>query len=83
MTLFYYDRNLKNIEKLADHTKEAALKWHDYLVKNDIDIFIYETARTEEQQRENVRKGASQTMKSYHLVGQALDFVPVADGGRS
>lgn len=82
MTLYYYDRNLKNIEKLADHTKEAAMKWHNFLVENDIDILIYETIRTEAQQKENVRKGASQTMKSYHLVGQALDFVPV-DGART
>lgn len=83
MTLYYHDRNLKNIENLADHTKIAALKWYEYLVKNDIDVLIYETIRTEAQQRENVRKGASQTMKSYHLVGQALDFVPVAEGGRT
>ncbi|WP_420491286.1 M15 family metallopeptidase [Neobacillus drentensis] len=78
--LTYQKRNLDNINKLADHTKVAALKWHDYLVKNKIDILIYETIRTKAQQEENVRKGASQTMKSYHLVGQALDFVPIVNG---
>lgn len=83
MSLYYQDRNLKNIQQLADHTKIVALKWHEYLVTNDIDILIYETIRTESTQRENVRKGASQTMKSFHLVGQALDFVPVAEGGRT
>ncbi|EKN68084.1 L-alanyl-D-glutamate peptidase [Schinkia azotoformans LMG 9581] len=83
MTLTYYKRNLENIDKLADHTKIVALKWHDYLVKNDINILIYETIRTVEMQRENVRKGASKTMKSYHLVGQALDFVPVDSKGQS
>lgn len=82
MALYYHERNLKNIEKLADHTKEAAMKWHNYLVENDIDILIYETIRIEAQQKENVRKGVSQTIKSYHLVGQALDFVPV-DGART
>ena len=30
--------------------------------------------RTEAQQRENVRKGASQTMKSYHLVWTGVRF---------
>ncbi|MBT2725132.1 M15 family metallopeptidase [Bacillus sp. ISL-46] len=78
--MIYDKRNLSNIEKLADHTKIAALKWHDYLVENKIDILIYETIRTKAQQEENVRKGASQTMRSYHLVGQALDFVPVVKG---
>ena len=56
MALYYHDRNIKNIEKLADHTKEAAMKWHNFLVENDINILIYETIRTEAQQRENVRK---------------------------
>ncbi|CAF1861240.1 N-acetylmuramoyl-L-alanine amidase CwlH [Bacillus subtilis] len=73
----YDSRNRANIAKLADNTKAAALKWYDYLIDNKIDLLIYETIRTEAQQRANVAKGASQTMKSYHLVGQALDFVPV------
>ncbi|QLI77179.1 peptidoglycan-binding protein [Bacillus pumilus] len=77
MTLTYDKRNRENIAKLADNTKAAALKWYDYLVKENIDVLIYETIRTEAQQRQYVAKGASQTMRSYHLVGQALDFVPV------
>ncbi|EEN02889.1 L-alanyl-D-glutamate peptidase [Bacillus thuringiensis IBL 4222] len=44
-------------------------------------MLIYETIRTVERQREYVRKGASQTMRSYHLVGQALDFVPIQSNG--
>ncbi|WP_420869169.1 DUF3597 family protein [Cytobacillus horneckiae] len=83
MTLYYFQRNLDNIAKLADNTKAKALKWHEFLVKNDIDILIYETIRTEAKQRENVNKGASQTMKSYHLKGQALDFVPVNSKGET
>ncbi|WP_144666558.1 peptidoglycan-binding protein [Bacillus altitudinis] len=77
MALTYDRRNRENLAKLADNTKAAALKWYDYLVAENIDVLIYETIRTEAQQRENVAKGASQTMRSYHLVGQALDFVPV------
>lgn len=80
MVLTYQKRNLDNIAKLGDNTRAAALKWHNYLVANNIDLLIYETIRTVEQQRENVKKGASQTMKSYHLVGQALDFVPIVSG---
>ncbi|RAP08555.1 N-acetylmuramoyl-L-alanine amidase [Bacillus pumilus] len=77
MALTYDKRNRENIAKLADNTKAAALKWYDYLVQENIDVLIYETIRTEAQQRQYVAKGASQTMRSYHLVGQALDFVPV------
>jgi peptidoglycan LD-endopeptidase CwlK len=80
MTLTYDKRNLENIAKLGDHTKAAALKWHAFLVANKIDILIYETIRTVEDQRANIKKGASQTMRSYHIVGQALDFVPVVKG---
>lgn len=77
MTLLYQERNLENINKLADNTKAVALKWHEYCEKNGLQVLVYETIRTEAQQKANVAKGASQTMKSYHLVGQALDFVMV------
>jgi peptidoglycan LD-endopeptidase CwlK len=83
MTLFYEKRNLDNIVKLADHTRAAALQWHAFLVENNINVLIYETIRTQEKQREYVNSGASQTMKSYHLVGQALDFVPVDREGKT
>lgn len=81
--MIYEKRNLENIKKLADHTKEKALQWYDYCKKNNIEILIYETIRDVKTQRENVKKGVSQTMKSYHLVGQALDFVPVDQNGRA
>lgn len=42
-------------------------------------IFILEWTRSEATQRANVAKGASKTMKSYHLVGLAVDIVFVAD----
>ncbi|PEQ09879.1 SH3 domain-containing protein [Bacillus toyonensis] len=77
----YHTRNVNNLNKLADNTKNAALKWYQYCVANRIEVLIYETIRTVEQQRDYVRKGASQTMRSYHLVGQALDFVPIKLNG--
>ncbi|PFN77598.1 hypothetical protein COJ85_32025 [Bacillus sp. AFS076308] len=83
MMLTYQTRNLDNINKLANHAKIAAFKWHDYLVANNINVLIYETIRTIETQRANVKKGVSQTMKSYHSVGQALDFVPVDKNGKA
>ncbi|ERH56658.1 M15 family metallopeptidase [Bacillus amyloliquefaciens] len=83
MAMYYYSRNMDNINKLGDNTKAAAKKLMDYAEKNKIGVLIYETTRSEAQQRENVRKGASQTMKSYHLVGQALDFVPTGGYSKS
>lgn len=83
MTMYYYTRNMDNINKLADNTKAAAKKLLAYAEKNKIGVLIYETIRTEAQQRQNVNKGVSQTMKSYHLVGQALDFVPTGGYSKS
>lgn len=77
----YHNRNVSNLNKLADNTKAAAFKWYQYCIDNGIEVLIYETIRTVERQREYVRKGASQTMRSYHLVGQALDFVPIQSNG--
>lgn len=76
----YHERNLSNINKLAPNTKQAALKWYNYCIKNNINVLIYETTRTKERQEELVDNGKSQTRKSYHLVGQALDFVPIVNG---
>ncbi|WP_342546895.1 M15 family metallopeptidase [Lysinibacillus sp. FSL K6-4013] len=79
--MIYDTRNRTNINKLADHTKLAAINWYDYCINNQIQILIYETIRTVEQQKLNVANGKSQTMKSYHLVGQALDWVLVDANG--
>ncbi|WP_052728515.1 peptidoglycan-binding protein [Domibacillus tundrae] len=76
----YHKRNLGNLDDLAPNTKAQAMKWYQYCLDNKIDVLIYETIRTVAKQRENVKSGASETMKSYHLVGQALDFVPIKDG---
>lgn len=81
--MIYDKRNRENLSKLAVNTRRKALQWYEYCVKNNIDILIYETIRTKEKQREYVNKGVSKTMKSYHLVGQALDFVPVDNKGRA
>lgn len=41
----------------------------------DVDFGVVEGVRSVERQRELVAKGASQTMKSKHLVGEAVDLV--------
>lgn len=79
--MYYEKRNLENIEKLAPNTKRKTLEWYEYCKKHNIHILIYETIRSVEQQRLNVMNKKSKTMQSYHLVGQALDFVPVDSKG--
>ena len=73
--MIYDSRNRTNLDKLADYTKIAAYKWYQYCIDNKIQVLIYETIRSKEKQAENVRKGKSQTMNSWHLTGQALDWV--------
>lgn len=81
--MIYDTRNRTNLDKLADHTKIAAYKWYQYCMDNQIQVLIYETIRTVAQQKQNVANGKSQTMKSYHLVGQALDWVLVDTKGNT
>lgn len=77
----YYDkRNRATLNELADNTKKLAYQWYNYCIDNNIEILIYEAIRTKKEQQENVKRGASKTLHSYHLVGQALDFVPVKNG---
>lgn len=77
----YDKRNRTALDNLAPNTKAAAYEWYQFCLDNNIDILITETIRTKEKQAEYVKTGASQTMRSWHLVGQALDFVPVTSTG--
>lgn len=44
------------------------------------DFMVVEGLRTKATQAEYVKKGASQTMDSYHLTGHAVDLAPVENG---
>jgi hypothetical protein len=77
----YDKRNRATLDELAPNTRAAALKWYEYCVKNNVEILITDGIRTIEEQKANVARGASKTMKSYHLVGQAFDFVPLDSKG--
>ncbi|EAE2472388.1 M15 family metallopeptidase [Listeria innocua] len=75
MTMYYEERSRNNIAKLATNTRAKALEWFNWCCKNGIEVLVYETIRTKAQQSANVANGKSQTMRSYHIVGQAFDFV--------
>lgn len=47
----------------------------------EMDFAVNEGLRTIERQRQLVKSGASQTLKSNHLTGRAVDLVPTPNGG--
>lgn len=79
--MIYDKRNRDNLNKLADNTRQKAYQWYKWVSAQGIEILVYETIRTIKQQELNVANGASQTMRSYHIVGQALDWVLVDTKG--
>lgn len=50
------------------------------LMLSEQDFAVLEGVRTKERQLELVRKGASQTKNSKHLLGRAVDLVPIVAG---
>ena len=68
--------------KLSDRSKERLTGVHPDLVRvvmralelSEIDFAILEGLRTKERQAELVKAGASQTMRSRHLTGHAVDL---------
>lgn len=75
-------RSLKNLEgvhpQLVDVVKRA-------IKMTEQDFTVLDGVRTVEEQRENVRRGVSKTMNSYHLpqgdgFGHAVDLVPWVNG---
>lgn len=47
---------------------------------NDLDIGVIEGVRTMARQRRLLAAGATTTLKSRHLTGDAIDVVPIVDG---
>lgn len=77
--------------KLSNKSLDRLKGVHPDLVKvvkraielTEIDFSVGEGLRTIERQKELVAKGASQTMKSRHLTGHAVDLYAFVDGAVS
>jgi peptidoglycan L-alanyl-D-glutamate endopeptidase CwlK len=78
--MFYDKRNRLALDELAPNTKVKAYELYEYALKEGIDVLFHDAVRTMEEQKANLASGASKTLKSYHLVGQAFDFVPIIGG---
>jgi peptidoglycan L-alanyl-D-glutamate endopeptidase CwlK len=63
-------RNLKKVHADLIAVVERAIQVTEH------DFSVIEGLRSIEQQRRNVQKKASRTMKSKHLVGNAVDLIP-------
>ena len=74
--------------ELSARSKERLEGVNDHLIMvvdraiqlTDVDFGVSEGLRTEARQKELVAKGASQTMKSKHIIGEAVDLVAYIDG---
>ena len=66
--------NLKGVDIRLVRIVEQAIK------ESAIDFSVTEGLRTPERQQQLVNDGFSQTMKSKHLTGHAVDLVALVDG---
>ena len=69
-------------DKLSGVDERMAAVVHSAIHRTKIDFGVICGLRTIEEQRELVKSGASQTMKSKHIDGLAVDLMAYVDGGR-
>jgi peptidoglycan L-alanyl-D-glutamate endopeptidase CwlK len=70
-------RSLNNLEGVDERLIKVVCK---AIQLTEVDFGVIEGLRTEEKQKELVAKGASQTMKSKHLEGKAVDLMAYVGG---
>lgn len=66
--------NLRGVDERLVRVVEQAIK------ETTIDFTVTEGLRTPERQKQLVNDGFSQTLKSKHLTGHAVDLVALVDG---
>lgn len=74
------ERSLKNLTGVHEDLVKVVQRAHELAVEAGLDFIITEGVRSLARQRQLVASGASTTMKSRHLTGDAFDFVPVVGG---
>ena len=71
------ERSLKNLDGVKDDLVRVVKR---AIELSDTDFAVIEGLRTKERQAYLVKKGASKTMNSKHLTGDAVDIAPVING---
>jgi peptidoglycan L-alanyl-D-glutamate endopeptidase CwlK len=69
-------KSKKNLEGVR---KELVLVTSRAIEVTKVDFMVFEGLRSLTRQRRLVDSGASRTMKSRHLIGEAVDLVPLVD----
>ena len=69
----------KSLSSLMHDFRLDVYKFLAITTEKGIYFKVLETVRTFERQKELFRTGKSQTLKSKHLLGKAVDVVPVMD----
>lgn len=75
-----YALSQKSLDKMKGLHPDLAKVVKRAIELTTIDFTVGETLRTVERQKELVAKGASQTMKSRHLTGHAIDLYALKNG---
>ncbi|MEJ2816379.1 M15 family metallopeptidase [Caulobacter sp. CCG-8] len=70
----------KSLERLKGVHPDLVAVVKRAIALTDIDFTVTEGLRTRERQAELVRAGASQTMKSRHITGHAVDLAALVGG---
>lgn len=71
------ERSLKNLVGVKDDLVRVVKR---AIELSDTDFAVIEGLRTKERQAALVKKGASKTMNSKHLTGDAVDIAPIVNG---
>jgi peptidoglycan L-alanyl-D-glutamate endopeptidase CwlK len=75
-----YKLSQRSIDKLNGVDERLQILVHKAIAITPVDFGVIEGLRTYEQQESLVLKGVSQTMKSKHLSGEAVDLMAYIDG---
>ena len=75
-----YKLSTKSQERLIGVEPELKEVVYEAIKVTKIDFGVIEGLRTEEKQKQLVESGASQTMKSKHLEGRAVDLMAYVNG---
>lgn len=78
--LMAYRLSILSLQRLDQVKPNLVMVIEKAINLSSVDFGVLQGLRTLEEQRENVRKGASQTMNSKHLTGDAVDLVAYAGG---
>lgn len=75
-----FNLSQRSLERMAGVNEDLVRVVKRAITRSPLDFSITEGLRTAERQRELVAQKKSQTMKSRHIVGEAVDICVLIDG---